>query len=60
MALQSRESIPAAVREAFVIVETGCRPTLGELDSMPQKLVDGILLYRAVKNIIEQGGDMRL
>ena len=60
VALQMRKTIPAAAQEAFVIVETGCRPTLDELDAMPQSLVDGILLYGAVKNTIEQGGVMRL
>ena len=52
--------IPAVAREAFVIVETGCHPTIEELEAMPQKMVDSIALYNAVKDTIKQGGVMRL
>ena len=49
-----------AAEDAFVIVETKCRPTSDELDMMPQRLVDTILLYSQVKGTIENGGVMRL
>jgi len=60
VALHMGKAIPIAAQDAFIIVETGCRPTLSELDAMPKKLVDSILLYGAVKNTIEQGGTMKL
>lgn len=60
VALQMRKPIPMAAKEAFVIVETGCRPTVDELDAMPQSLVNSILLYGAVKDTIKHGGAMRL
>lgn len=60
MALQMRKPIPLAAKDAFVIIESGCRPTADEIDGMPQKLVDTILLYGAVKNAIEQGGTLTL
>ena len=60
MALLMKKSIPMAIQEAFVIVEIGCRPTLSELDAMPQKLVDNILLYGMVKGAIEQGQEVGL
>ncbi len=47
-------------QDAFVIIETESRPTADELDSMPQRLVDTMLLYRQVKGTIENGGVMRL
>lgn len=59
VALLMGRPIPLGARDAFVIVETGCRPTLAELDAMPQALVDKVLLYKAVKGIIEQGGTLK-
>jgi len=55
-----KKNIPPAAKDAFIIVETGCRPTLTELDGMPQSLVDAILLYGSVKRTIEQGQEMIL
>lgn len=60
MALQMGRPLPLAAAEAFVIVETGCKPTLEELDAMPQKLVDSLLLYGAVKTVILEGGVLKL
>jgi len=60
VALQMKKNIPPAAKDAFIIVETGCRPTLTELDGMPQSLVDAILLYGSVKRTIEQGQEMIL
>jgi len=60
VALQMKKNIPPAAKDAFIIVEMNCRPTLAELDCMPQSLVDTVLLYSSVKRTIEQGQEMRL
>jgi len=60
VALQMNKPIPMGAQDAFVIIETESRPTADELDSMPQKLVDTMLLYRQVKGTIEHGGVMTL
>jgi hypothetical protein len=60
VALQMNKPIPMSAQDAFVIIETESRPTVDELDSMPQRLVDTMLLYRQVKGTIENGGVMRL
>lgn len=60
VALQMNKPIPLGAQDAFVLVETGCRPTATELDEMPQKLVDTMLLYGQVKGTIENGGTMKL
>ena len=60
VALQMNKPIPMGAQDAFVIIETESRPTADELDSMPQRLVDTILLYKQVKGTIENGGVMRL
>jgi hypothetical protein len=60
VALQMNKPIPMGAQDAFVIIETESRPTLDELDSMPQRLVDTLLLYRQVKGTIEHGGVMTL
>lgn len=52
--------IPMGAQDAFVLVETDSRPTADELDSMPQRLVDTILLYKQVRGTIEHGGVMRI
>lgn len=60
MALQMNKPIPMGAQDAFVLVETDSRPTADELDSMPQRLVDTILLYKQVRGTIEHGGVMRI
>lgn len=60
MALQLGWPLPHAAKDAALMVEMGCRPTMEELESMPQELVNTIQLYSAVKSTIEQGETMRL
>ena len=60
MALNRGWSIPIAARDAFVIVEMECTPTISELDAMPERLVDTILLYKEVKNVIMYGGRLQI
>ncbi len=58
VALQMRKPIPLGAKDAFVIIETGCRPTVEEIDGLPDKTVDAILLYGSVKSAIETGGTL--
>ena len=60
MALLTGGTVPTGAQDAFLIVELECHPTLAELDSMPQKLIETILLYKSVKGIVEHGGKLVL
>ncbi len=51
--------MPFALKDAQQIVEMGCLPTLAELDQMPVNLIENITLYRAIKSVVEFGGDLR-
>ncbi len=48
------------MRDAFYIIEMDSHLTLGELDRMPQELVEIVLLYKAVKRAIEYGLELDL
>lgn len=50
--------MPLAAEDAWVIVEMDARPSLSELDAMPQELVNTIILYKAVKSAIETGSEV--
>lgn len=52
--------MPLAVREAALIADLDCRPTLAELDSMPQELVNNILLYKNIEAAIKYGVEVDL
>ena len=58
MALLRKAPIPLAAREAYYIVESGALITLTELDNMPQVLVDKVLAYKSVKDIVIYGGEV--
>ncbi len=60
MALLMGKPMPLGIQDAFVISEAGCIPSANELDEMPQKLVDSMLLYGQVKKIAENGGTLRI
>ena len=60
MAMLRKQSIPPDAREAYYIVETGAQPSLTELDNMPQMLIEKILAYNAVKNVVIYGGEVNL
>ncbi len=60
MALEMRRPMPLAAQEAEVIVESDCRPSISELDVMPQELVDTIILYKNMKAVIETGAQIDL
>jgi hypothetical protein len=55
-----RRTLPLDAHEAYIIVEVGARPTLAELDAMPQSLVEGVMLYGMVKSAIEYGQEVSL
>ncbi len=52
--------MPIAAREAALIVDLECRPTLEELDKMPQNLIDAILLYKNIESAIKYGAEVDL
>lgn len=52
--------MPLAASEACLIVEMDARPTITELDTMPQSLIDTILLYKMVRSAIETGAEVDL
>lgn len=54
------KSIPLGAQDAYYIVEMDCRPTLAELDGMPDRLVETVLLYRQVKGVAEYGGTLKI
>lgn len=54
MKLPKRHAVPPEMNEAILIAETGF--TLSELDEIPQRDLERLILYKGVKNIIEYGG----
>ena len=44
VALQMGKPVPVGAQDAHMLAMTGCRPTFDELEAMPQKLVDSIVL----------------
>jgi len=60
VALQKGKGMPLEAEEAFVFTEMNCRPSLAELDLMPQTLIDTVLLYGAVKSTVQYGGRLKL
>ncbi len=47
---------PPAAREAYYFVEMETKPGVEELENMPQLLVEQILAYKMVRNIVIYGG----
>jgi len=43
-------ALPIEIREAQIIVESGCSPTLSELDDLPEELVEKIIMYKSIKS----------
>lgn len=60
MALLRKAPVPLDTREAYYIVESGAIITLTELENMPNKLVEQLLAYRAVKDVIAYGGEVNV
>ena len=52
--------MPPDARDIFYLVESGCRPTLMELESMTQRSVELLIAYRTVKDVITYGGQLIL
>ena len=51
MALVKGIQVPVGLREAQFLVESGCAPTLEELDNMPVDLVERMMMYRGIKAV---------
>ena len=47
--------VPSQLKEAMLVIETGFPPDV--LGEMPEHLLDEMVLYRGVKNVIEYGGN---
>ena len=43
------------LRQAQFLVESGCAPTLEELDEMPVELVERMMLYRGIVAVKRSG-----
>ena len=54
MKLPKKHSIPPEMNEAILIAETGF--TLAELDEIPEPVLERLLLYKGVRNVLEYGG----
>jgi hypothetical protein len=52
--------MPIEAREVFWIVESGSSPTVTELDNMPHRMVEMIIAYKTVKDVIKYGGRLSL
>lgn len=48
--------IPQEISEAMLLVETGWSPK--ELDEQSDELIQLFLLYKAIKNVAENGGEL--
>jgi hypothetical protein len=46
--------MPAEMQEAILVVETGFTPE--ELDSLPQPILERIMLYKEIRGITIAGG----
>lgn len=57
--MQMGQEMPPEAAEAFYVDESGCTPTLGEIEGMTQVEVCRLIDYRAVKRVITEGGEMR-
>lgn len=55
MKLPGRYRLPPEMEEAMLVTEIGLPPE--QLNVLPQRLIDCILIYKGVKNVTENGGD---
>jgi hypothetical protein len=56
----TKRPVPTEARDAYYFVEMDARPSAQELENMPQLLVEKILAYKAVKNVVMYGGEVPL
>ncbi|MBA7655824.1 hypothetical protein ES703_63733 [subsurface metagenome] len=53
--LPNRNRLPPELEEALIIVEIGFPPQV--IDEWPQGLIEKILIYKGVKNVVQFGGN---
>jgi hypothetical protein len=46
------------MEDAILLVETGW--TQDVLDNAPESLLNNMMLYRAIKNVIQNGGELQI
>lgn len=54
-----RYMLPTEMEDAALLDALWPR-TMAEIDDMPEKLIQRLLLYRAVRNVATYGGDLKL
>lgn len=47
--------LPSEMTEAILVAETGFTPA--ELTDIPEPVLERLLIYRGVKNVLEYGGE---
>ena len=53
--LPNRYRLPPELEEALIIIEIGFPPQV--IDEWPQGLIEKLLIYKGVKNVVQFGGD---
>jgi hypothetical protein len=48
------------MQDAQVFVDLECHPTMAELDTMPVTLINNIMLYKQIKQVMENGGVLKI
>lgn len=56
--MPKRFELPEGMEEAILITETGLPPD--ELDKLSESTINNILIYRAIKNVSQNGGSLDL
>ena len=51
-------ALPDGMEEAMLVVETGLHPDV--IDNLSESIIDRILIYKAVKNVCQNGGNLDL
>jgi hypothetical protein len=51
--------LPPEIQEAHLFVEMEVRPTLWEWEELSERFIDTVFLYKAVRNAVEFGGDLK-
>ena len=55
--MPDKVQIPEEMTEAVILVETGWPPS--ELDKAAEATVQRVMLYKAIKNVCEYGGNLQ-
>jgi len=55
MKIPSRFGLPPELEDAMIIEETGFPPQV--TDEWPQSLIERLIVYKGVKNVVQYGGN---